>query len=45
MIFVDGVGILCDPVTKGDEFSIAQFFVERLVIVTGHNGLVASGED
>ena len=45
MVFVNGVGKLRDPVTQGDEFSIAQFFVKRLMEVTGDNRLVAGCEE
>ena len=45
MVFVDCVGKLSDPVTQGDVFSIAQFFVERVMIVAGDESLVTFGED
>ena len=44
MVFVDCVGKLSDPVTQGDEFSIAQFFLKRLMIVAGDDGLVPCGK-
>ena len=45
MILVDCVGKLSDPVTQGDVFSIAQFFVKRVMIMTGDESLVTFGED
>lgn len=45
MILVDCVGKLSDPVTQGDVFSIAQFFVKRVMIMTGDESLVTLGEN
>lgn len=45
MVFVDSVGKLSDPVTQGDVFSIAQFFVKRLMVMAGDKSLVTFGEN
>ena len=45
MVFVDCVGKLRDPVTQGDVFSIAQFFVKRVMVMTGDKSLVTFAEN
>src|SRR5210317_2055912 len=45
VVFINGIGKLRDPVTQGDEFSIAQFFVKRLMKMPGNNCLLTGCEN
>ncbi|MDT8442812.1 MAG: hypothetical protein RQ722_00855 [Desulfuromonadales bacterium] len=45
MVFINGVGILRDPVTQGDELAVIQLLLKRLMIMTGDDSLVTCGKD